>query len=114
MNWYDNLSKTANEVGHGDTLHGQKMVREIKRLCKEIAGLRSAAGEGGPDWVLPRWKGEIRQRILRLPAIDRIDRMSMYELDEVASELSDIQGQMKRFSIKRFKEIMDADHSGGS
>lgn len=114
MNWYEKLFKAAKDTGHGDTLHGQMMVHEIKRLRREIANLRSAAAEGGPDSVLPRWKGEVRQRIFKLPAVERIDRMSMYELDEVSAELKDIQDQMGKYSVKRFKEIMDADHLRGS
>lgn len=114
MNWYEGFDKIAKEIGHGDTLHGQKMSKDIKRITKDIAGLRASAAIGGPDSVLPRWRGEIRQRILRLPALERIDRMSMYELDCVSAELDDIHSQMKRFSVKRFKEIMDANHCRGS
>ena len=54
MNWYslltsNKLLKTAKEIGHGDTLDGQFLKREIIRISREVDRLRLLAATGGPD-----------------------------------------------------------------
>lgn len=61
MNWYG-LLKIANEIGHGDTLQGQMHNLELARVKKEVDRLRLLAATGGPQDVLPRWRGEVRRR----------------------------------------------------
>ena len=70
------------------------------------AELRLAAETGGPDDVLPRWRGEIRHKILLLPPLDRISRMSMSELGEVREKVEKIRAAMKRYNQNVFMEIM--------
>lgn len=111
MNWYHPI-KVANEIGHGNTLEGQFMKREKQRLTKEVDRLRLLAASGGPDNVLPRWKGDVRQKILLLPALDVIERMSMIETEYLAGQVDSIRSTMDRYSASRFKEIIgDADKS---
>ncbi len=105
MKWY----KVAYEAGHGDTLNGQYMNRELNRIAKELDRLRTSAQVGGPEDVLPRWRGDVRRRILMLPTREVISRMSMYELEQVSGEIDDILGTMAKFSVKRFKEIVNAN-----
>lgn len=111
MEWYKKL--TAKEVGHGDTMQGQMMIQHRQRLAKEISTLRTLAATGGPDAVLPRWRGEVRQKILLLPAIARIEGMSMFELSQILESVDDIKQTMEHYSASRFKEIVgDANNSG--
>lgn len=114
MDWYQPLIKKAKqEIGHGDTLEGQMLKQELTRLTKEIDRLRTMAATGGPDDVLPRWKGEIRHKILLLPASDIMPRMSMYELKALSSQIDGIHETMKTYSASRFKEIIgNANNSG--
>jgi len=85
------------------------MKRELTRLSLELDRLRTSAATGGPDDVLPRWRGDVRRRILMLPTKDVIARMSMCELEQVSAEIEDLQSTMAKFSVSRFKEIVDAD-----
>ena len=114
MNWYKPL-KTAKEIGHGDTLEGQFHKLELVRLKKEVDRLRLLAAMGGPEDVLPRWRGEVRRNILLLPAQSVLDRMSMIELERVSGALDELHATMQKYSAKRFMEIMgikDASHTG--
>src|SRR4051812_46326552 len=103
MNWYKNI-KTAEEIGHGDTFYGQYLTKERERLCKDVSSLRTAAATGGPEDVLPRWRGEVRQQIFRLPSVERIGSMSMFELGAVADYIDGIKAEMRKYSTKRFLE----------
>jgi hypothetical protein len=104
MNWY----KYAKD---GDTLHGQFMKREMERLMGEVKGLKMMVSASGPDKVLPRWKGEVRRHILLLPSLQRMPRMSMYELSKVSDDVESIREMMRRYDSDRFQEIM-GDGSG--
>lgn len=99
MNWY----KYAKD---GDTLHGQFMKREMNRLMGEVKTLKAMVEPSGPDKVLPRWKGEVRRHILLLPSLQRMPRMSMYELDQVSSKVEEIRQMMRRYDSDRFQEIV--------
>lgn len=105
MNWFK-LIKTAKEIGHGDTFEGQLYKREMERLAKEVDKLRTVAATGGPQSVLPRWRGEIRHKILLLPAKTAIVRMSMHELRQLSSSVTGIRELMDHYNAKRFKDIM--------
>jgi len=112
MDWYKVIKTAKNEIGHGNTLEGQKLKQELERVAKEIDRLKTAAITGGPESVLPRWRGEIRHKIMLLPAISRLARMSMYELNEVSAHVKSIRNVMEQYSAKRFMEIMNANKSG--
>jgi hypothetical protein len=112
MDWYSwdkKMTKTAGEIGHGDTLHGQLMHKEMDRLSKDVSKLRALAATGGPDSVLPRWKGEVRQRILLLPAVAIVPRMSMYELRQLSEQIAGIERAMAKYSVERLAEIMGTE-----
>jgi len=112
MDWYRKLI-TAHEIGHGNTMEGQMMIQHRQRLAKEISTLRTLAATGGPESVLPRWRGEVRQQILLLPAISRIEGMSMFEISQASESIDVIKKTMEHYSASRFKEIVgDADNSG--
>lgn len=106
MNWYSHLCKTAGD--HGDTLRGQFLKDERERLTKRIKELRQAAATGGPSNVLPRWRPDVRRKMLLLPPSDRIFSMSPYELREVDASISEIDRLFKRYSVKRQMEILGA------
>ncbi len=114
MDWYKPLIKTAKpEIGHGNTLEGQMLKQEILRLAKEVDRLRTMAATGGPDGVLPRWKGEVRHKILLLPSSDILPRMSMFELTQLSGQIDGIHQTMTTYSANRFKEIIgDASTTG--
>lgn len=103
MEWYKRV-KTA-DVGHGDTLDGKRMKNELVRLTNVIDRLRKEALDGGPIGVLPRWRGEVRRHILLLPATDRLDRLSMMELDALDKRVEGIKASMSRYDAARLKEI---------
>lgn len=111
MNWYKNIKTAKEEIGHGDTLYGQQMKQEIIRLTDKVSHLRLVAAGGGPDSILPRWKGEVRNRILLLPGVEVIKRMSNYEVHQLKKQLELIENTIEVYSIKRFKEITDANNS---
>jgi len=114
MDWYQPFIKTAKpEIGHGNTLEGQMLKQEIIRLTKEVDRLRTLAATGGPDGVLPRWKGDVRQKIFLLPSLDVLPRMSMFELGKLSEQVAGIHKTMETYSASRFKEIIgDANSSG--
>lgn len=99
MRWY----KSA------QTDNGEMMGRERRRLAEELDILRQAAASGGPDDVLPRWKGEVRRMILLLPSKEAMSRMSMMELKELSSKISDIRGLMEKFSASKLRGVLGAD-----
>ena len=101
MHWY----KIAKEIGHGDTLEGQFLKKELTRISHEVDRLRLLAGSGGPNGVLPRWRADVRRSILLLPPVERIERMSMCELQKVSKALENIHDSMRAYSVARFKEI---------
>ena len=103
MDWYKPQVKTAD---HGDTLRGQMMAQELARLVKKVASLRAVAASGGPQGALSRWRGEIRRRILLLPSTEVMPRMSMSELEKVASYIEEIESLTKRYRASRLSEIM--------
>ena len=109
MNWY-RVIKTAKDIGHGNTLEGQMYKQEMTRIKKEVDKFRLLAASGGPEDVLPRWRGELRRRIFMLPAEPTIERMSMMELKEVSKALESISATMKKYSAARLKEIMGASN----
>jgi len=111
MDWYRVVE--AKEIGHGNTMEGQMMIQHRQRLAKEISTLRMAASTGGPDNVLPRWRGDVRQRIFLLPAVAKIEGMSMFEIQQVSESVDAIKQTMEHYSASRFKEIIgNADNSG--
>ena len=108
MRWY----KKA-DYGHGDTLDGQRLEAERAKLLKDLGGIRAkAARNGGLDDVLPRWRGEIRRKIVLLPTDERLGRLSMMEIDELASKVAAIRSEMDRYSSARAKEIEGANPPG--
>lgn len=114
MNWYKVLKTAKVEIGHGNTLEGQMMKKEMERVAKEVDKLRTVAATGGPHGVLPRWRGDIRQQILKLPSLAALARMSMMEIEQVSKDLDGIQQSMKRYSASRMKEIMGDGNSSGN
>ena len=111
MEWYSKLIKTA-DIGHGNTLDGQMLLQHRTKLLKEISELRTVAATGGPNNVLPRWRGELRQQIFKLPAVARLDHMSMFEIKQVEADVEAIKQSMAHYSVSRFKEIVNASDSG--
>lgn len=107
MNWYG-ITREAS-WGHEDTLEGQYMRRLFREVRDEVDSLRKSAYHGGPAGVLPRWKGQLRQRILLLPPEPRIRHMSMHELKQLRESVDDIRRTMRRYSLRRFTEIFNAD-----
>lgn len=100
--------KTAQNKGHGNTLNGEMMSKELSRIASEVDRLRADAAKGGPSDVLPRWRQEVRSAIYLLPAVRTMTSMSMMELEQVDQELSKIKAAMGKYSAARFREIMDA------
>jgi hypothetical protein len=99
MRWY----KAA------QTDNGELMGREQRRLAEDLDILRREAASGGPSDVLPRWKGEIRRMILLLPSKEAMLRMSMMELKDLSSKISDIRGLMEKFSASKLRGVTGAD-----
>jgi hypothetical protein len=95
MRWH----KTAG--GHGDTLDGQLMAKTYRELRADMEALKAMASTGGPAHVLPRWKGELRRRILLLPPLDRTHKMSMSELHEVRAVVDEIKRLVRRYDARR-------------
>lgn len=107
MRWF---VKTADKW-HGDTLDGQLRKRELSRLTKTLINLVRVAVAGGPEDVLPRWRGEVRRSILLLPAAGRLPNMSMMELRDLSGTIAKIESNMLRYSNKRFNEIVEGGSS---
>lgn len=86
---------------HGDTLEGQLMKQELRRLLIEVAELREAAISGGPEDIMPRWKGIIRDKMIKLPSLEIMPRMSMGELRELSSKVNEIRESLKKYRLSR-------------
>ena len=108
MLWYKKITKKA---GHEDTLDGQLMRKVHTALVYEIKQLKVSAWHQGPKSILPRWRGTVRDKILMLPALDKIDRMSMYELNQLQVEVNAIKSMTDKYSQTRFEEILNADNT---
>jgi hypothetical protein len=104
MNW--TRKAQSQPIGHGNTLNGERIARELRRIASEVQALRAEAAAGGPDDVLPRWRGDVRRMILMLPSTSALERMSMYELEEASARLDEVRASMDRYSAGRFREIM--------
>lgn len=109
MAWTLSNCKFA-DWGHGDTLHGQMMKRTFTRVSLQVDELRRRASQNNFEDVLPRWRGEVKQMILRLPTMASIEKYSMCQLQELEKQLEEVSKYMKRYDRKRFWEIVgDAD-----
>lgn len=104
MKWFSKFARA--DFGHGDTLSGQMMKQERERLTNTVRRLKTEASTGGPESVLPRWRGELRRKILLLPALDRIANMSMYELRTIDTEVDGIKAAIERYDANRFLRVM--------
>jgi hypothetical protein len=93
---------------HGDTLNGQMLEQRRVALAKDIAELRDQASLGGPQDVLQRWRGELRRKMLLLPASDRVYAMSMSEVNDTAKVVSEVRRLVSRYSESRMKGIIGA------
>ena len=102
MHWY----KTAKEFGHGDTLEGQLLKKELTRLTREVSDLKTAAAAGGPDSVLPRWRPDVRRSIMLLPSVERLPMMSMYELGRLSQSIQTIRAVMAKYNAGHMMAIM--------
>ena len=79
---------------------------ELARLSKKVSALRAQAACGGPAGALSRFRGEIRRMILALPATETMRRMSMSELEKVATRVDEIEALAHRYRASRLSEIM--------
>jgi uncharacterized small protein (DUF1192 family) len=102
MRWFVKVAK------HGNTLDGQMMTQELNKLTKDVRKLVTEAIAGGPSSVLPRWRGEIRRSILLLPSEERLNKLSMYEIEELKTKVAEIKAKIERYDTKRLMEIMGA------
>lgn len=102
MNWFRKIA------GHENTLNGQMRSQELVKLTKDVRRLVADALNGGPNSVLPRWRGEVRRAILMLPVEERIQKLSMYEIDQLKAKVSEIKAKMERYDTRRLIEIMGA------
>ena len=89
MNWY----KTAD---HNDTRNGELLSQVRDRLSNDVEKLKKDVVGGGPR-VAQRFYGELRQRILRLPPLDRIPRLSMSELEDLSGVVAAIRSDMEKY-----------------
>lgn len=96
MRWH----KTA-EWGHGDTLDGQLMARTYRSIKKDLEELKLLANANGPESVTPRWRGEIRRKILLLPPVERVSRMSMHELGEVKAVVDEVRRLIGKYDSEK-------------
>jgi hypothetical protein len=97
MNWW----KTTVAADHGNTLDGQLMKQELHRLLVEVAELREAAISGGPEDIMPRWKGIVREKMVRLPSLEVMPRMSMSELNSLSAQVKDIRESLSKYRLSR-------------
>lgn len=89
MKWY----KTAD---HNDTRHGELLNQVRERLSEDVEKLKKDVLGGGPK-VAQRFYGELRQRIIRLPPLDRIPRLSMSELEDLSVVVAGIHSDAKKY-----------------
>lgn len=104
MNWYG-MTKTA-DIGHGQTLEGERLQSELRRLTSEVGGLRRRALANELEDVLPRWRGEVRRAILMLPDVEKLARMSMFEMEKLSGRVDEIRRTMERYGAARMREIL--------
>jgi hypothetical protein len=100
MNWFRKIA------AHGNTLDGQMFSQELVKLSKDVKHLVAEALDGGPNSVLPRWRGEIRRSILMLPVEERLPKLSMYEINELKTKVAEIKAKIEKYDTKRLIEIM--------
>lgn len=106
--WFNLMSLAdTNDWGHGDTLHGQMKQRETKALVDKISKLKIKAMNPSSLGVLARWSGEIRRKILLLPPVSRIPDLSMFEINKIAKNVSEIEQIIDRYRASRLMEILD-------
>ena len=107
MKWYTFSKKIIKKAdfGHDDTLEGQFYNRQLNKIVEKISDFKSRLTSNSVMDVLPRQAGEIRRSILLLPPIDKIKKMSMYELKNLDKQVDSIEESMRRYSAKRLKEI---------
>jgi len=104
--WFNLMKAAGNDWGHGDTMHGQMRERETKAIIEKIGKLKMKAANPSLLGVLPRWAGEIRQKILTLPPISQISKLSMYEITKLSSSVQNIEDLMARYRASRMTEII--------
>jgi len=90
MRWY----KTADR--HDDTLGGQLLAQTRERVLEGVQKLKDSVLQGGPK-VAQRFYGELRQRIIKLPPVSRIPRLSMSELNELSSVVEAISNDVEKY-----------------
>lgn len=90
MRWY----KTADS--HDDTMGGQLLTQTRERLSKDVKKLKESIIAGGPR-VAQRFYGELRQRIIKLPPVERIPRLSMSELEELSVVVDGIRSDVAKY-----------------
>ena len=96
MDWYRH-TKTA---GHGDTLDGRMMRSVLRELVRDVGEMRSMAAGPGIPGISPRWAGEVRRRVLLLPPVERVERMSMGELTDLRREVDEIRSEIGRRDLR--------------
>ena len=95
MRWH------VTKVADRGTLDGEMMAREAKRLQRAILDLRGKAAEG-LSGVLPRWRGELKRAVRLLPPPEKVGRMCMFELEQVAAKVSEIEGTILKYDAARW------------
>ena len=90
MKWY----KTAGD--HLDTRNGELLNQVRERLSKDVEKLKKDVIGGGPR-VAQRFFGELRQRIIKLPPLERIPRLSMSELEDLSGVVAGIHSDVKKY-----------------
>ena len=88
------MIREAEDWGHGDTLDGQLMRRTHKRVSADMEELKDLA-LAGMRGVSDRARGELRRRILLLPAPGRVARMSMHELEGLGTQVEAIRNDVR-------------------
>jgi len=104
--WFKLMKEAGQDWGHGDTMHGQMRERETKAIIEKVSKLKMKAASPSSLGVLPRWAGEIRQKILLLPPTSRISKLSMYEIANLSSAVQKIEDLMARYRASRMTEII--------
>jgi DNA polymerase III delta prime subunit len=98
MEWYSKMTKLADS--HGNTFHGQFLNGERKKLIEKIVEYKKAATSNGLEDIVARWRGDIRRAIQTLPATERVQNMSLYEVKELAEKVDQISEQLERYKVK--------------
>ena len=72
--------------------------------------MRSKASKpDGLEDVLPRWRGELKRKIVLLPTDERLGRLSMMEIEELSLKVEEIQSEMDKYSSSRLRGIAGAN-----